>query len=184
MKLRPFALRDQTLRNVRAGTCTVLWRQIPVHRSQLFGLGKGDLLWVREPFFLPKKFNHLSPSAAMGFDARPVFARSDDALTLRDQLGREHPARSLPKAWHRSHLLVTSVRREPIRSIPNEEIEAEGYPSRVHYQMAWDRQVDQWGGTRWEQNPTALRFTFRFFDEPAPIPDEGAPARHRPAEAV
>lgn len=172
MKLRPITLRDETLALVRAGTCSVLWREIKPrgqhsNKSHLDGMAAGDMLWLREPFHMMAKFDQLAPTAAARFDARPIFPGTVAAATHAHELGALRPARTLPKAWHRSHLVVTSAQELPVRGITNEEIVAQGFPSRVHFQMAWDRQVATWGGRSWSQDPQALRFAFTFVDEPA-----------------
>lgn len=100
----------------------------------------GDRFWVREPFHLPVAFNKFAPSRAAHLGAEPYFAADYPDGPPEDAGARQY-ARSLPKIWHRQHLVVTGLSYDPLQAITDAEILAEGFESRTAYAAEWDHQV-------------------------------------------
>ena len=120
----PINLARQQIGLIIEGACTVL------HRPQgrrFAELQAGDRLWVREPFCLPGHADRFAPSMAASLDL--PFAFPDQVAPGVDPWGGIRPARTLPRAAHRQHLLVTDVRLVPVDQIPPAELTAQGYAS-------------------------------------------------------
>ncbi len=129
----------------------------------------GDRLWVREPFHLPAELDRLSPTRAAELGAAPIFA-ADWPDGLPEGAGKRHYARSLPKAWHRQHLLVTALSFEPLQAITDAEILAEGFESRIAYAAAWDALVklsDPYA--IWASNPVVTVLAIDRVATPLPV---------------
>ena len=186
----PITLGEPALGRIMAGACAVL-RRPPTPRWT--AIRSGQLLWIREPFHLPAKFGGLSPTAAAGLGARPIFpidhGRNRPGSEL---LGPQRISYTLLKAWHRQHLRVLEVRVERLQSITPAEVAAEGYVTRGGYAMAWDRALQVGGTSRggpqtWEGNPEVVVFTFAHVATPIPVaprpPPAGARKDVRPAPA-
>ena len=142
---------------INAGLLTCLFRPLG---GTLDRLQAGDCLWVREPFVLPKDFDHFSPTAAAGLIAGPLFTTG--AITGHLQPGRPRFARELLRAWHRQHLRVTRIERRRLQAITPGEIQAQGYALAESFAEAWDRNLSltKASAQRWSENPHALAIHF------------------------
>lgn len=132
----------------------------------------GDRLWVREPFHLPAAFDRFSPTRAAEEGAEPIFA-ADWPDGLPASTGKRHYARSLPKVWHRQHLVVTALSFEPLQAITDAEILAEGFESRTAYAAAWDTLVklsDPYA--LWSANPVVTVLAIGRVATPLPAAEE------------
>lgn len=133
----PVTIVEPQLQQLQAGQLDRLFRPCG---GLLDRARPGDLLWVREPFHLHHKWNHLSPTAAAQFGARPHFAA--DGLSEEDwDLGPRRYARNLLRTWHRQHLRVTAIARCPIQAIPADQVERQGFATRQAFAAAWDRNL-------------------------------------------
>ena len=156
MTVLPLALRTPAARNFAKGQLTRIRRPAS---GMLRNLALGHLLWIREPFRLKAKYNSLSPTAARKFDARPYFAADLNARLIDvEQLGPEHAARSLLKAWHRHHAIVAGVTRQRLQDITQAEARAEGFGSVAAWARNWDEAQQAFGSKAlmWRVDPTVL----------------------------
>lgn len=170
MTARPINLRHPALANIMKGRCTSLHRPLKEGRNRhaLAVLEQGDLLWIREPFHMKAKFNHLSPSAADRLGARPFFPGWRIGADDRDELGKQWPARTLPRCFHRHHLRIAAIAQARLKDITNAEIRAEGFADRKAYAAAWNANASTWGGLTYAANPTVLRIAFTYCPDPVP----------------
>lgn len=173
-KARPINCLPDTVARIASGQLVALRRYVPAPRgrpntrSPFVGLAPGDLLWIREPFCLARKFDHLSPSAAIPLGARAFFPAQPLPADQRDQLGKQWPARAMPRAFHRHHLRVTDLREEPLKTITSAEIAAEGFTDRRAFACTWNANARTWGSPLYESDPTVLRIGFAYVAEPIP----------------
>lgn len=115
----------------------------------------GNRLWVREPFHLEERFDAYSPTAAKELGAKPYFAADLQRDELPVRLGAQRFARTLLRVWHRQHLCVVQVDRQPLQSISDAEISSEGFSTRNAYAAAWDNNLTLTGAAslKWQHNP-------------------------------
>jgi hypothetical protein len=107
----------------------------------------GDRLWLREAFYLPRRFNSRAPSQAEGLCEGPVFAvdlKGADPAAL--GLGGSRAAHTLPRFWSRFTFAVLGVTRQPLLDITEEEARAEGFSSREFWLRDWDDMVSAVSG--------------------------------------
>lgn len=169
MIARPISLRDPQLTRLVAGQLTILRRPLSRHTERL---GPGDMLWVREPFALAKRYDGLSPSAAAGLGAQPIFmvvAGQPQADLF--AAGRQRFARELLRQWHRFHLVIARVDRQPLQAVTQAELSAEGFHTRSSFIAAWDRNLSlsRQGTNTWDENP--LVAVLHFTAVAAPLPE-------------
>lgn len=168
--IRPIAFTMPSLRQLGEGRLDHFRR---LKAGALRQLRIGDLLWVREPYYLPADFDRYKPTEARDLGAVPFFL---DQLGYRapgpGRFGERRPARDLCRAWHRRHLVVTAVEEQALQRISDADIAAMGHTSRAGFAQEWDLGVALRGGRcLWTHNPTVLRVGFRLVDEP--VPDAG-----------
>jgi hypothetical protein len=187
MTPRPFALLEPTLGNVMAGRCTRLCR---VAAGSLGDLAPGGLLWLREAFHLNARFDGVSPTTALMHRAWPAYAHDFWRKPVPEGLGKRRSARELKREWHRAHLVVTAVARQPLQAITEAEARAEGYRDRFDFAVAWNTNnavglpIGR-GGRAWEDDPEVIVFDVRFVAAalpPRPHPDP-RPKAARPVSA-
>ena len=167
---RPISVLNPSAAPLLAGTLTRLHRP-----PGLMSLVKsGDRLWLREHFFLPRRF--MSPLQAHAAGAEPIFALDlhGNPLPQRGaQLGlvRRRFARELPRVWHRAHLAVEAVGSSRLQDITEAEIRAAGFVTREGFAAAWDRNLSlsSWGMV-WAENPSVVVIEFHLVRAPVPPP--------------
>ncbi len=129
----------------------------------------GDRLWVREPFHFDRRYDQSAPTLAIAEGAFIHFAADLERGDI-SALGQRRFARTLPKASHRQHLVVTAVRTERLQDISAAEIAAEGYANERTYASAWDRNLSlQVPEVSWANNPIVT--VIDFVRVPHPIPE-------------
>jgi hypothetical protein len=158
MTVRAISIIEPVIGPICRGDLCVLWRA----GAQVEGLAVGDLLWVREPFYLPREFNRFSPTVARDRGAKVRFAV--DLLTApgpEGYLGTRRMARTLPRAWHRQHLRVTGLEHRELQSITEPEAKAQGYTCRAAFARGWDANLMfNPAKRRWQDNPAVIAFSF------------------------
>lgn len=167
---RPVTILAPTLQAVLAGTCQYLRRP----EGTLSQCQPGDRLWIREKFRLPASCEAFSPLQALERGASPVFLADEPDLpewALKD-LGRIRFARELPRAWHRAHLVITSIERVRLQLVTPEEIEQAGFETYAHFIAAWDAglslQAQRGASLKWKSNPEVLQIGFHRVAQPMP----------------
>lgn len=173
----PLALRYPTIDTFRSGVPLRLRRPLG---GMYRGIEPGDLLWIREPYRLLRKFSSLSPTAAAGYDARPYFAAdlaSGDIDRL--DLGVLRPARALLRKWHRFHAHVRSVETQDLHRISLQEVRDEGFTSLASWRARWDADISSFTSKRdprlWDRNPTVLVIELEPVLKPLPAQLEAPP---------
>jgi len=122
-----------------------------------------DRLWVREPFALLPRFDHMAPLQAMFTGDRTVTYLADGV----GPGGRRRFARELPKLLHRMHLVVTAVRTERLQDVTDGDARLEGARDRSEFAARWDElnaptgQSISGGKIRWADNPQMVVVTFK-----------------------
>ena len=164
---RPITIIAPTIQHVLAGTCTTL------HRPQgaLSTCRAGDRLWIREQFRLPIRFDGISPLQALERGATPVLSADIDDLPAyaTADLGRPRFAREMPRAWHRAHLVITSIDLTRLHTVTPAEAEAAGFAKTDHFGQAWNaglRGFKSIRPPRWENNPIVLAISFTIVAAP------------------
>jgi len=173
MKAYPLSLRIRAARAFAAGRMQRICRPAG---GMLQNVASGDLLWIREPFRMRKKFNGMAPTAADRLGARAFFAADlNAALVDAEQLGTEHPARSLPKTWHRHHAIVSEIKRAPLQEVQTVAAKAEGFTLLESWAKEWDNSQKAFGRTDLllAKNPTVQIITFSRVA--LPLPDMQVP---------
>jgi hypothetical protein len=174
MKDLPLTLRPTPLKALLASGRTTARFRRPI-AGRYAKLAPGDLLWLREQFYLPSRFNSRSPLWAEDQGAQPTFAVD---LAGRDPnelgLGLSRISFHLPRCWSRFHFKVLAVRREPLGAITEEEARADGFTNRTFWLEDWDHLVSSVGGrARWrlaEANPDVLVIDTQFVRAPLDAP--------------
>ncbi|WP_395391418.1 hypothetical protein WBP07_12475 [Novosphingobium sp. BL-8A] len=166
MKSQPFTVIEPQIEQLVDGHLSRLYRPIG---GRLANLRPGDLLWVREPFHLPREVDHLSPQQAQLRRANPTFITDVDGVAA--GLGKRRYARELLRDWHRQHLRVTWVGKALLQSIPIEEIRAQGFTHSAAFGRAWDQNLSlSKKACAWKDNPEVLVLDFVRIAAPAPAP--------------
>lgn len=171
----PLNLVDPQLGAVLAGRATVLHRPLT---ARFRGLAPGHRLWIREPFHICSSVGHHAPSVAMNLPGFRLGWAADFASQTEAGLaglGRRHPARSLPKALHRQHLVLLAVGVCPIDQISLFEIRAQGFPSLAAFRASCETSLAQFGDLyRADRHPGECPPIQRieFVHVPRPLPKE------------
>lgn len=164
MKSQPFTIIEPQIEQLVDGRLSRLYRPIG---GRLANVRPGDLLWVREPFHLPREFDRVSPSQAQLRHARPTFVT--DIEGAGPGLGRRRYARELLRDWHRQHLRVIWIGRAPLHSISIDEIRAQGFSHSAAFGRAWDQNLSlSKKACSWNANPEVTVMDFVRVDAPAP----------------
>lgn len=152
---QPITIIEPQIRALVDGRLSRLYR--PVGR-RLGRTRTGEVLWVREPFFLPKNFDNLSPSQAALRGAIPNFVADFSQEALQEISPRRRNARELLRAWHRQHLRVLRVRKAHLQNITDAEIEAQGFVTgRAGFAKTWNNNLSlAHAGNEWTENPVVL----------------------------
>jgi hypothetical protein len=155
----PLSLRTAAAQNLRDGMLRSVFR---ADGGIYARLQPGHLLWIREPYRLVARFNHIRPTTAEALGARPHFATDlTERMVKEIGLGRQWPARNLLRVWHRSHAVVTAVDRVPLQSIDDAQARAEGHGCRMAWSRNWDAERRSFAYTDlWQTNPLVLRIAF------------------------
>lgn len=164
---RPLAFRNPELAALETGLR--VFRRLA--DGALADCKPGDLLWIREPYFLDRRYDGHRPTTALNLNARPTFLADVGFHHCDKALGRVHPARELCRPWHRRHLVVRRVTREQLRDITAADLAAAGYRDHEHFAELWNRDISMRGcGARWIDNPVVLRAEFDLVERPVPKP--------------
>lgn len=175
MKIQPVSIRQPEIDALVTDRMSLLVRPI----GRLATLGPGDLLWVREPFHVPREFSAHKPTRAAELGATPAFlADHSPAWIARHaaDFGPRLAARVMPKAWHRQHLRIVALDRVRLHDLSEVDLRSAGWISLPAFRRRWDADADfgglhRDGANLWSANPTALRI--RFARVPTPVPQEG-----------
>lgn len=129
--------------------------------------GPGQILWVREPYWIRK-------------DDRPIDQRHKGFLAYHgDLIAGDSPGEAgqimrpsmMPRIWSRSTLEVVEVRLEPLHEITDEGAEAEGFRGGVKYfREQWEKIYDKDPKAAWEANPWAWVIRFNLLVKGSPTP--------------
>jgi len=169
----PISIREPEIGALMHGDMAALIRPL----GRLAVLKKFDLLWVREPFYIPRAFAHRAPtSAAADAACRPVFAADHSIAWFAansGQFGQRRHARELPKAWHRAHLRILAVEQLPLHDVDDVDLARAGWASRDAFVKRWnqDAEFDKYRASpsvRYAANPVVLRIAFRRIDGQLP----------------
>lgn len=169
----PISIREPEIGALMHGDMAALIRPL----GRLAVLKKFDLLWLREPFYIPHAFAHRAPtSAASHPSCRPAFVADHSPAwfaTNAAQFGQRRHARELPKAWHRAHLRILGVEQLPLHDVDDVDLARAGWDSRDAFIKRWnqDAEFDKYrasASVRYAANPMVLRLTFRRVDGQLP----------------
>lgn len=159
---------EPQLSRIIAGDLTTLWRV----GIQMQAYSPGDLLWIREPFYLPKSKAHLAPSSAAAQGVTPIYAAdlTPQSPAPEGWLGPLMKARTMPRTWHRQHLLIETVdHTRRLHSITPEEMAAQGFAHLNHFIGWWNKAASLAGPAfRWDLNPLVTAITFARIGAPLP----------------
>ncbi|HEX7693895.1 MAG TPA: hypothetical protein VF409_05365 [Sphingomonas sp.] len=157
----PISFTEAYARKLHAGEMTQARRP----RGLLDQLKPGDRLWVREPFHLPARFDHVAPTQALIAPGIEIAWTATDAPQP-PWAGRQRFAREMPKALHRAHLIVRSLRQERLQDLSDDDAVACGFINRMIFQRHWDHMLKggkfSVSGTaiRWQDNPAVNVIVF------------------------
>jgi hypothetical protein len=173
MTPQPVSIRQPEIDALVAGSMTVLIRPI----GRLASAEHGALLWVREPFHLPKALDVHKPTRAVALGATPIFATDHSPAWFAHHcartVGRRRMAREMPKAWHRQHLRVIAIEQLPLHDVATVDLRTAGWRSRSAFEIRWDADA-RFGGYRGNEanlytaNPQVLRIVFERIAAPLP----------------
>lgn len=176
MIVQPVSIRDPEIRALVAGTMSVLIRPV----GRLAVLKPRDLIWVREPFYLPGRFTGHAPTRAAARGAEPTFLADHSRRRLvelqTNGLGPRRNAREMPKVWHRQHLRVSSIEQLQLHDVAAADLQSAGWNSLESYQQRWDEDARFFGArvnksNFYAENPPVLRITFDRIAAPLPEKD-------------
>ena len=175
---QPIAFRMPELRRLDEGTLNVFRR---LADGVLAQARPGDLCWVREPYFLHPQFDAHRPTSALSLGAQPTFLSEVRYVRASEELGKLRSARLLCRPWHRRHLRILRIDRQPVQDISATEVELAGYRDRFDFAKNWDDGIQMRGrSANWAANPKVLRFEFELVD--GPLPESASPQRTRPID--
>lgn len=168
MKVHPVSIRQPEIGALVADRLSVLIRPL----GRLAVLGPGDLLWVREPFFLPAKWARLKPAVAAAMpESTPIFAADCSAreLSTLARSGRKcRMTREMPKAWHRQYLRIAAIDKLPLHEVAEAELLAPGWRDVPEFARRWNETGMLSGAPVFARNPIVLRIAFDRIAGPAP----------------
>lgn len=188
MITQPVSIRQPEIGALIAGTMTALIRPM----GRLAALKPGDLLWVREPFLVAKRFECFKPTtAAAMIGGEPVFSADHDPAWFaanRETLSRIRHARELPKVWHRQHLRIDAINRMQLHDVAAADLQRAGWTDRAAFAARWDASVAFPGTelsrpTLWAANPLVLHIAFTRIAAPIPAAANKPARPNRRAEA-
>lgn len=186
MSMQPVSIRQPEIGALVAGRMTALIRPI----GRLAPLRTGDLLWVREPFHLHRRFDHDKPTRAAALDAVPTFVADHKPAYFAancDELGRRRVAREMPKQWHRQHLRISALDRVQLHDVADDDLRDAGWADFERFRLRWDADATFVGSRlaklqMWTANPLVLRIAFVRIAAPLPAAPEPEPVMS-PADA-
>lgn len=176
--IRPIAFRQPEIDGLVAGATTVVIRPIG---TVLATIAPDDLLWVREPFHLPKASDIDKPTRAAAKGVTPVFVTDHSpawfAHHCARQLGRRRMAREMPKVWHRQYLRVFAIDHLQLHDVADADLRVAGWKSRRAFVRRWDEDARFVGArvnksNHWDANPQVLRIAFERIAAPLPADKE------------
>ena len=130
MKELPITVRPKPLKALLTGGRTAARFRRPAD-GMYRRLAPGDLLWLREQFFLHRKFDPRAPSQAEGPGVVPTFlADLDGQDPAALGLGISRASFTLPRFWSRFHFRVEAVALAPLLDLTETEARADGFSSR------------------------------------------------------
>ncbi|QQN73143.1 hypothetical protein [Croceicoccus sp. YJ47] len=161
MNAQPINVSADDARKIAAGDKINL-RRINVGRMQT--IVPGMLLWVREPFYLPERFDGRAPLQASSADPR-LDVRFVAHWTNRPTgYGAARAGRTLPKLFSRLVLRVALVEEQRLQDIDDAGARREGFGNRALFAKDWDRAqrngFAKSGITAWRNNPSVTVLTF------------------------
>lgn len=166
MKAQPFAVIEPQIHALVAGRLSKLYRPIG---GRMDRARPGDLLWVREPFWLPACYDHLAPSQAAERGAIPNFVADFTPEELQHHPIKRRFARELLREWHRQHLRIVAIRRERLPGLGHSAVQEQGFTDITEFAQAWDRNLAlSRSGDRWANYPEVLVVEFERIDAPVP----------------
>jgi hypothetical protein len=166
VKIQPVTVIEPQIRALIAGRLPRLYRPIG---GRLDRIEAGDLLWVREPFWLPSPYDRISPSQAADRGALPNFTADFAAEELARLAIKRRYARELLRTWHRQHLRILEIRRERLPGLAHAAIEEQGFANVTAFAQAWDQNLALGRSTdRWANDPEVLVLEFERVDAPLP----------------
>jgi len=156
--IHPITVIEPQIRALVAGRLSRLYR--PAGGS-LELRQPGDLLWLREPFWLPAGYDHLSPSQAGERGAVPNF-NADFAIDELQRLPiKRRFARELLRSWHRQHLRIIDIRRERLPGLGHTAIQEQGFANAADFARAWDWNLSlRRSSDRWANDPEVIVLEF------------------------
>lgn len=178
MKQRPITIRQRPLKAIFALADGRIRLRRPAD-GLYKNVSAGDVLWLREQFYLPSRFNSKAPSQAEGPGVSPVFAVDLAGKEPKELgLGVSRPSHTLPRFWSRCFFTVEATELQPVLDITEEEARAEGFSAREFWLKDWDDQMTSITGrmaTRLsEYNPKVLVMDLQLHREPLDGPRKKA----------
>lgn len=120
----------------------------------------GDLLWVRERFAVPDRFDDVPPRKLHETTRVRYLTDEHYGWELDGEVyGRPRAAMHMPRWAARLWLSVQEVRVEPLQAITREGARAEGCSSVQSFRELWDGIHDK-PKTRWRDNPEVVVLRF------------------------
>lgn len=170
MAERPITIRPRPLGRILASSLGRIRLRRPPD-GLYKNVAAGDALWLREQFYLPRRFNSVAPSQAEQPGVAPTFGIDLGGDCPRELgLGVSRPAYTLPRFWSRYHFDVLGIERQRLQEITDPEARAEGFSSREYWLEEWDDMVTAVSGRSSKRlskyNPTVLVFDLQLNRQP------------------
>ena len=123
MNYKPILFNDEMVQAIRDGAKTQT-RRVAKSNKQPYAVG--DRLWVRERFWMEKKFDHLPPRSV---GEVPVWYSSGTSIDRPlPPRGKTRSSIFMPRWASRFTLIVEEVTKEPLQSISRIDCTKEGIP--------------------------------------------------------
>lgn len=172
MAALPISFNVETIRAIHAGSIVQVRRPVGL----LMRCESRDRLWVREPFHLDAAHDSLAPLQSLTLGGRVRAYAADLRPAAGDALppgiGRRRFARELPRAAHRSHLVISNVEQRRLQELTDADARREGAIDRADFARRWDNLHAPAGRSvtgdliRWQDNPRVTVLTFDFVAAP------------------
>ena len=133
-------------------------------KGQLNPFVIGDKLWVKEKWAPAGnsciRFDSDGFTVSLTDELKPYYWADSSELDRRALRNSWKPSTFMPREASRITLEITAVRAERLQDISEEDVEAEGFPTKGYFELLWDG-IYHKKGFGWDKNPWVWVISFK-----------------------